>query len=351
MSAFPTRPDEGNATIHKPSISKMMRQRPFQYSLSWLLLGTTFFAVVLSRYQTNQALRERVQKDRRERSNQAIEKILSMNGEVVYEFDARGVAAGIKVFIGPRWTGGDETLRELASLQNLRGVSFRESGFRWIRLGLATLVDRPEPVRSPGITDRGVALLYAASEVEELDLRSTLLTDRGLAGIGRLRNLRILTLAGTGISGDGMKLLRRLDRLEFLDVSNTAIDDRGVEAIASLPALTCLHVSGTRVTDQSEHCLKQLASLRSLDLSDTPVSEACVERITKALPRCGVCGSRTSKGCSRPIRARTGKRWGMENVTGTELGRYTPIRQDVICAEKIGGPVAGRRPRWPSEEN
>jgi Leucine-rich repeat (LRR) protein len=90
-----------------------------------------------------------------------------------------------------------------------------------------------------------------------------------------------------------------LTNLLELDLSQTQITDAGLEHLKGLPDLTRLSLRGTDVTDAGLERLKVLSPLGrrstrgwpvpgSLNLIDTQVTEAGVRNFQKALPNCNI---------------------------------------------------------------
>lgn len=119
------------------------------------------------------------------------------------------------------------------------------------------------PVRTP-------AWLYNVfgnsffSEVYNILLDGTKVTNDDLLCLQKLQQARVLTLNSTTITDTGLKHLETLERLEHLDLSNTQVTDGGLKH------------------------LKEWYNLRHLRLSKTHVTNAGVAELQKALPGCNI---------------------------------------------------------------
>ncbi|MEY2880903.1 MAG: hypothetical protein RLZZ15_3283 [Verrucomicrobiota bacterium] len=119
-------------------------------------------------------------------------------------------------------------------------------------------------ITSPRASDGDVERLLAVREnITALDLSRAPITDRALAAIARMTNLRSLRLDGT------------------------AITDAGVAALAPLHRLTALNLNRTRVTDLALASLRRLTALKKLNLWDTAVTAEGVGALHTALYRAG----------------------------------------------------------------
>lgn len=104
-------------------------------------------------------------------------------------------------------------------------------------------------------------LLNLRENITHLELSRSPVTDRALAGIGRMTNLQSLRLDGT------------------------AVTDAGMAALLPLQQLTALNLNGTRVTDASLLTLRRLKALQKIYLWDTAVTAEGVTSLHAALYR------------------------------------------------------------------
>lgn len=84
-----------------------------------------------------------------------------------------------------------------------------------------------------------------ADLIVEAELARTLVTDAGLASVGRWTNLRSLDLSRTNVTGQGVTALAGLTRLEALNLTESAVDADGIARARALPALRRLWAFGT----------------------------------------------------------------------------------------------------------
>ena len=117
------------------------------------------------------------------------------------------------------------------------------------------------------ITDRGLSALRPLSGLKELDLsRNRLLvtpedvqpklSDAALVHVGKLSNLRQLTLAGNHITDAGLARLTGLAHLEYLDLRETLVTDAGLEPLKRLKRLKTLRAAKTRITPEGAMALR-----------------------------------------------------------------------------------------------
>jgi hypothetical protein len=102
------------------------------------------------------------------------------------------------------------------------------------------------------ITDRGLAALEGLTDLRELDLggdkKAPAITDGGLDHLKGLKRLTNLSLANTRITDAGLAKLSGLTRLEFLDLEGTHVTDASLEWIARLPKLEDVVLGRTQVS-------------------------------------------------------------------------------------------------------
>jgi Leucine-rich repeat (LRR) protein len=219
----------------------------------------------------------------------------------------------LRQLIGPRWFRvfdhvADLYLHEdgerpelLSSLQYLRAIHCKS-------LGATRYLERPDrlevldcfasdpqldgirrmpnlqvlllyPLDEQEITNRGLANLTGLSQLRMLYLHGTGINDEGLAYLAGLSRLQILCLPQAAISDSGLIHLHGLTRLRYLDLQGTKVSDVGLEHIGGLKCLNYLDLHGARVVDGGLTFLDGLGQLRSLDLSGTLVSDAGLKHI------------------------------------------------------------------------
>jgi internalin A len=138
-------------------------------------------------------------------------------------------------------------------------------------------------------------------DVVHLDLRSTEVTDAGLAELAPLRNLHFLALERTIVTDDALRSLRELGLLHALyfevrtaekrftrdedvvslDLSDTNVTEAGLKELAALKALTTLNLSHTHVASCGLSELAALKGLADLDLSHTRVTDAGLKQLAR----------------------------------------------------------------------
>ena len=119
---------------------------------------------------------------------------------------------------------------------------------------------------SERLTDTGMHQLAAFENLTLLHISRLRITDQGLAGVGRLTNLRgRLILSGCGnLTSDGLKHLTGLSGVRQLDLDKTQINDAAV-----------VH-------------LKKMTNLRVLHLEETNFSPTGIVALQTALPKCAI---------------------------------------------------------------
>jgi Leucine-rich repeat (LRR) protein len=98
--------------------------------------------------------------------------------------------------------------------------------------------------------DQMVAPLGQLTDLQELNLHQTLITDKGIASLKDLGRLRVLTLSANRISDSGLESLKNLKSLQVLALSRTDITDAGLPALYGLTQLQTIYLSHTRVTPE-----------------------------------------------------------------------------------------------------
>ncbi len=214
-----------------------------------------------------------------------------------------------------------KSLRQVESLNLRYAEQIGDEGLaavkEWKRL-------RRVDLRGTKVTDTTLAYLGDLPALEAIDVGFAQITDNGLDLLTRLERLRELTIGGNKLTDTGLEALRLLPTLTYLDIGgpqrtdsglwSVSLTEKGVAAIATLRELRELHLSGTSITaeglttlrrsltklerlhlakakrigDTAVEVLQQWPTLRELDLRSTAITPQAVERLRAALPSCTI---------------------------------------------------------------
>lgn len=168
-----------------------------------------------------------------------------------------------------------------AELPNLGGVAKTDAKGRvtslnlrstWINdsdlLEVARLTDLTDlDLSETRITDLGFQHLKPLSNVSTLNLYYTeQIGDGALAAVRDWKQLKHLNLCGTKVTDAGLVHLAGLP-IESLNVGFSLFTDNGFDSLVNLPQLKRLAVGGNKVTDVGLNSLRLLPNLIELDLS------------------------------------------------------------------------------------
>lgn len=130
-------------------------------------------------------------------------------------------------------------------------------------------------IHSNRVTDAGLSGLGRLKNLESLNLGACLsVTDATLKEIAGLTELRTLDLSFTSVTSQGFKQLTGLKKLRSLNLNGMdEIRDIGMKELAGLKQLHSLSLWQVNVTDVGLKQLAGLKRLRSLNLSFNPVTD------------------------------------------------------------------------------
>jgi hypothetical protein len=286
-----------------PEIDRSPPLRWYQYRLRTLLAIMVLANLAMS------AVATRMQAARRQRD--AVAAILKSGGSVCYygEFDTPSLyhsASERRPLLEPLWLRklfGDDFFRTVELVYVESDADFEH---------LKQLDQLKRLVCSDAITERGLAQLKelrqlrdldlmnsvaaapgikhiaTLTRLEELNLSSTDVGDAELECLKGMTQLRYLGLVGTKITDAGLRHLEGLTRLRELALNKTAVGDAGVAHLKGLSQLELLGLGETRITDAALPHVAGLKHLRDLQLQLTAVSAEGVRKITRALPHCNI---------------------------------------------------------------
>ena len=123
-------------------------------------------------------------------------------------------------------------------------------------------------------SSEGLDQLLQSPLLEELDLTGSDLDDAGLAVLGQMRQMRVLSLDGSiGITDRGVGNLAGLQALRTLSIGPADIGDAGAAAVAHLAVLETLWLGANQLTSTGLAHLSRLTGLNQLGI-DCPRSGA-----------------------------------------------------------------------------
>lgn len=118
----------------------------------------------------------------------------------------------------------------------------------------------------------------------DLDLGYTVITDKGIACLARLRRLSTLRLRKAPITDIGISMLAQSKSLTYLDLSDTQITDAALPALCKLTKLSTLNLARTKITDNGIYSLQSISNLKRLDLSKTALTDDGLANLVSHLP-------------------------------------------------------------------
>ena len=139
----------------------------------------------------------------------------------------------------------------------------------------------PEMSFNHRVDDEGLAyfLSLQPTQLSELSLTGTQITDNGIDSLSQLTDLIKLSLSGTRVSDKGIKSLGQLKSLRMLNLFDTDLTDEGIKNLAHITSLTELLLGGPKVTEMGIRSLAPLTSLTTLYFMDTELSDHAIENL------------------------------------------------------------------------
>ena len=131
--------------------------------------------------------------------------------------------------------------------------------------GLKKLIDIN--IAGAEITERGLAALSILKDIKILDLAATNIKPEGYGHLRRFKNLEVLSISGTSIGDSEIDLLNDLKKLKVLSLENTAISDRGLKKLSKHPSLYSVYLKDSLVTQKGIDKFKEKKPLCKIDHS------------------------------------------------------------------------------------
>lgn len=133
----------------------------------------------------------------------------------------------------------------------------------------------------PHVTDKGIACIALVLQLRELYLNGTQLTDARMDVVATKTDVWSLSVAGTKITDAGVRKLTSLTSLSILALDGTQVDGSGLDGI---PADNRIYLYLNRCPI-SDAALNRLVAthrrIQLLGLNDTPVTDACLTAVSE----------------------------------------------------------------------
>lgn len=185
----------------------------------------------------------------------------------------------------------EEILGELKQLHLLENVMFINTPITNNDLILMQPLTNVRDLWLDGthITDAGLEHLKGFNRLKRLSLDRTHISDSGLQKLSELHlsKLELLQLPRTEISDEGLQYLSGMTIRE-LNLGATAIGDSGLRHLKALPGIVSLNLAQTKVTDDGLEYLKGLTSLKELRLTGTKTTGQGIANLQMSLPECKI---------------------------------------------------------------
>jgi RNA polymerase sigma factor (sigma-70 family) len=201
---------------------------------------------------------------------------------------------------------GLNVLNKLSGLESLHVSDIRPDGatldlsglkkLQRLRLSMRHEVDKttkPYEVTYNALRDSDLACLSGMTELEDLSLVGSGLSDAGLAHLAPLTNLKYLQFSGgPGLTDVGLRHLSRMRRLDSLMILDCRVTERGLRYLYPLKTLHIIRLHSTvPISDQAVLRLRtELPNLQSLTLvrwkaPTRPAKQASIIRRQRARAR------------------------------------------------------------------
>ncbi len=153
-------------------------------------------------------------------------------------------------------------------------------------------------VHNGNVDEKEIIILADLTDLEELQLFGTKISDTGLKALTKIKNLKRLGLNNTKITDEGIATLKAFDNLERLDIGyNPQLTDKCLPALVEMKSLKYLDLHYTKITDEGLKTLAKMDFLTGLHLVSTKTTATGLKHLAtlKNLERLQVDGQTVDK--------------------------------------------------------
>ncbi len=131
------------------------------------------------------------------------------------------------------------------------------------------------------IDDKSVSDICTMTDMVNLNLQGTDLTDEGIKALSPLTKLRRLNICDTLVTQKGLAVLKNMPFLDNLNLSRLTLGDGVVEQLKPLSNLQQLDLCGTQLKEKSLLQLPRFDKLLTLNIGRNNVSDKCLVSLLK----------------------------------------------------------------------
>jgi Leucine-rich repeat (LRR) protein len=136
-----------------------------------------------------------------------------------------------------------------------------------------------------GFDDEALGSFAQFRSLCQLSLYDVKITGKGFSSLGKLRELKSVTVGKCRNLTDELASVVLLDRVERLELPNSKVSQHVIRAIPKMKQLKWLDLEGTGTTDAAALRIAESSTIEHLDLTRTNVTEKMIESIRMEYPR------------------------------------------------------------------
>lgn len=215
--------------------------------------------------------------------DEQVQRLVSQLGGRVQR--ANGNETVVMVDLAGRSAARGDALRLIGQLTELRELRLNGTGISDADLQHLHRLVKLEKLHLGGtaISDEGVAHLQPLAGLRELRLPFTRITAAGLGFVARCERLEVLDLTDADLRGGHLRQLAGLRGLRELVLHRCQLDAKDIQALAAFPALERLSLNGAVVEDAVVEPLAALRGLKYLDLRGIRLTASALANVREGL--------------------------------------------------------------------
>tara|TARA_Y100000588_G_scaffold368268_1_gene435956 strand:- start:113 stop:1918 length:1806 start_codon:yes stop_codon:yes gene_type:complete len=129
-----------------------------------------------------------------------------------------------------------------------------------------------------------LSVFFLAQNEHRIGIRANKATDQDVADLLQLKsNIVELNLGKSEVTDAGLEAIGQMTNLTHLYLNNTAITDAGIEQLTNLYQLQYINLFGTAVTDAALTVLRRLKGLKKIFLWETEVTKEGIASLQKSI--------------------------------------------------------------------
>ncbi|MCA9138108.1 MAG: protein kinase [Planctomycetales bacterium] len=237
----------------------------------------------------------------------------------------------------------------ITQLPSVRDVTVKHTRLEDFTREAIDALQSVDSLRLPQAGDREQPRLALLTQLRQIDLSASDVSDAAFASLKNMKSLEKIDLSESRVKGEQLGELSSLARLESVSLAGNAMTDAGIMNVAKLPSVKEIDLSGTLFDNRHFQALPAMQSLMTIDLRDTRITAPVARKYasthphlnlrhdeTQAFPELSRINDPQEREAKREEMAqRRAAQWALQNGGTVEIIRDNQLRETLRSEQQL----------------